>query len=156
MSGYKFRREDNGEIVEVDFQKMMTQDVAGFIDFDGVSARRCFHLEEQSEKTRVRETVATPGPYVSDTLGFTQDQYADFEADRQRHGFSGVEFVRDPDVPQFYQVKVRSRREYERYVKHRGYVNATSIGGVRFSPGELERVAEKVKQRLQERRNEQG
>ena len=43
---YKFRREDNGQVVEVPFEVMMQQDVAGYITLeDGVQARRCAHLE---------------------------------------------------------------------------------------------------------------
>jgi len=80
-------------------------------------------------------------PCVSDTLGFGGHQLADMEADRKANGFRGVEFTPDPQVPGFYQVKCDNRRVYERYVKHRGFVNATGTGGVMLSQDDLDRAA---------------
>jgi|GEM_PF-2519987 len=140
---YRFRREDNGEVVEVDFATMMTQDVAGFITIDGVSARRIVAPEE---KKPVKMSKAPIGrPIVSDTLGFPTKQLAEFETDRQAHGFRQVEFRPDPVVPEFCQVVCHSRDEYGRYVKHRGFVNANSIGGVRLTQEELDAAADFVK-----------
>lgn len=139
---YKFRREDTGEVVEVPWDVMMTQDAAGYIEIDGVPAKRCWHLEEHETKRAAQPPKQLGQPIVSDTLGFGQCCLADMEKDRQDHCFSGVEFIRDPDVPEFYRVKCSSRREYDRYVKHRGYVNATGVGGLRLTQEELDRAAE--------------
>lgn len=144
---YKFRREDTGEIVEVSWEVMMTQDVAGYIEIDGVSARRCWDLEEPPEapKAPKGDRKRTGREIVSDTLGFGESVYEEYERDRAAHGFSGVRFERDPEVPQFFQVKCDSRKEYDRYVKHRGFVNRTGIGGVRLTEEDLARAGELVK-----------
>ena len=143
---YLFRREDDGEVVEVDFEQMMWQDRAGYITLpDGCQAKRCLHLELERDGRRVASRpieTGTPRTIVSDSLGFGEHQLADFEQDRQQSGFLGVEFVRDPQVPQFFQVKCSSRAEYERYVKHRGMVNKTGIGGVRLTQEDLDRAAD--------------
>jgi len=147
MSRYVFRREDDGKLVRVGFEQMMKQDAAGYITLpDGVQARRCLHLEghEKPEPGKC-ETDSTLRPIVSDALGFGEHQLADFEADRQKHGFGGVEFVRDPDVPQFIQVKCQSRREHARYVKHRGMVNRSQHGGgVFLTQDDLDRAKQFV------------
>ena len=68
-------------------------------------------------------------PIVSDACGFIQQQFNDFETDRVKNGFTGIEFVRDKDVPQFYQVKCSSRKEFARYMKHRGMHDKNSRNG---------------------------
>lgn len=75
-------------------------------------------------------------PIISDALGFTEGQLAQFEADRIKHGFSDVEFVRDPQVPEFYQVKMGSEETKSRYMKHRGYHDRNSLngGGAHLTP----------------------
>lgn len=116
---YKFRREDTGEVVEVDFETMMTQDAGGYIVLaDGVSARRVFDVHAQ--KTGAQAGNANHRPPVSDAMGFTVHQIAEFEADRQKHGYHGVEFKPDPLCPEFYQVHCDSMSTYEDYMSHRG------------------------------------
>lgn len=149
--GYFFEREDTGEIVEVSWEVMMDQDVTGRIEIDGASARRRRDLEQTPKpERRVTEKAPLQRDLVSDTLGFGETAFNDFEADRVAHGFHGVEFTRDPDVPQFYQVRFRSTRDRDRYIKHRGFVNRTGLGGVRFTEEELERAEELVSRRLEE------
>lgn len=131
---YLFKREDTGEIVELPFSYVMDKDVMGYVELpDGVRAKHCVRLEIERDGGAKRPEKAPPPatdrPIVSDALGFTRDQLADFEADRQAHGFSGVEFKPDPDVPQFYQVHVSSQKEWKRYIKHRGMIDRNSRNG---------------------------
>lgn len=129
--GYLFRRLDNEQVVEVSFRKMMQQDSAGYIRLaGGVLARRCVGLERERDGEANPEKAKASSvdkPIVSSALGFTETQLADFAADRDRHGFSGVEFVRDKHVPQFFNVQFAgSRKEWQRYIKHRGHVDNNS------------------------------
>ncbi len=138
MTTYTFIREDNGKEVEVDFETMMEQDTAGFIRLkDGVAARR---KSTGSFKRKIEAETGTKPIPPSDSLGFTVLQLDDFEADRKSHGFTGVEFVPDPLEPTFMQVKCSSRREWERYVKHRGFVDKNRTAGVSISADDLERA----------------
>lgn len=137
---YIFRREDTGELIEQPFSAVLQQDMAGYITLpDGAQAKRCVHLEE-CQKRKVKQAPLPARPVVSDALGFGQHQLAEFEEDRQRNGFGGVEFVRDPAVPEFFQVKCSSRREFNRYARHRGYENKSTFGGVIFSQEDLDRA----------------
>jgi hypothetical protein len=137
---YLYRREDTGEVIEVPFAVMIDQK-DGYITLeDGVLARRCLHLERDGQPEKTKVDATTDRPIVSDALGFTEHQFEEFEQDRVKNGFSGVEFIRDPRVPEFFQVKCASRAEHERYVKHRGYVNKTGIGGVRLTQEDLDRA----------------
>ena len=143
---YLFRREDNGEVVEVDFATMMSAE-SGFITLpDGVSAKRCVGLEiERDGESRCRsvaEHAIVPPPILSDSLGFPEAQLQDFEADRKANGFTDVEFVRDKHVPQFFQVKFRGRAAWRRYVKHRGMVDKSRQSTVALSEDDLRRAGE--------------
>ena len=88
-------------------------------------------------------------PIVSDACGFIQQQLGDFETDRVKNGFTGIEFVRDKDVPQFYQVKCNSRKEFARYVKHRGMCDRNSRNGsaAGITQKELDAAARLVKEK---------
>jgi hypothetical protein len=145
---YLYRREDNGCLVEVDFATMMEQK-CGFITLpDGVEARRCVHLEiERDGRQKAAPVREIEKPIVSDALGFPQHQLAEFEQDRAKHGFGGVEFTPDPRVPEFYQVRISGKREYQRYLKHRQMHdrNSRNGGGQALSPELLERAAAIVK-----------
>ena len=77
-------------------------------------------------------------PIVSDALGFIESQFDEMEADRVKNGHVGVEFVRDKDVPQFYQVKCSSQDAWSRYVKHRGMFDRNSRNGGSASIGKAE------------------
>ena len=143
---YLFRREDTGEIVEVPWATMIEQQ-GGWITIDGVPSRRCIHLEiERDGKPQRQAEKRSEGANTifSDALGFPQQSFSEFEEDRQRNGFSGVEFTRDPQVPEFYQVKCATRAEFNRYMKHRGYVQKSGIGGVRLTQDDLDRAKEMV------------
>lgn len=136
---YIYRREDNGELIRVEFEVMIRQDSAGYITLDdGVQARRCLHLEDHLHKDPRNEQCTGTRTIVSDALGVPITQLAEFERDRKKNGFRGVAFKQDPTEPTFYQVHCDSRAELDRYIKHRGYVNRNSIGGVRLSEDEME------------------
>lgn len=135
---YLFRRDDTGEIVELSWVEMMEQDRAGYVTLpDGVQAKRCIHLEMQRDKEPSRrrggEARALSRPIISDSLGFSMKQLAEFEQDRVANGHVGIEFVQDPTEPTFCQVKAESRGALNRYMKHRGFVNRNSFGGVRLT-----------------------
>lgn len=141
---YVFRREDNGELVEVDFAAMMEMDALGVITLpDGVQARR---VRDGEPRKSSEPSLGIDKPIVSDTLGFAQHQLEHFEADRKAHGFTGVEFVRDPHVPEFFQVKFSSVREWRRYIHHRGMCdkNSRNGGGVVLTQGDLDRARELI------------
>ena len=146
MKKYRFIREDNGKPVDVDFEAMMGQDAAGFITLpDGVAAKRSYKSDMMSEKRQRESDGGGCGPIpASDAMGFTVRQLAEFEADRTLHGFTGVEFTQDPHEPTFYQVRCSSRREWERYVKHRGMTDNNHTCGVSISYADIERAKRRV------------
>lgn len=143
---YPFRREDNGEIVQLPFDKMMEMDACGCVTLpDGVMARRARGLEQPTAAQATGSNELNK-PIISDALGFTETQLQEFEVDRVSHGFSGVEFVRDPRVPQFFQVKIKSQKEWARYVKHRGMFdqNSRNGGSVCLTPQQLQDAKERI------------
>jgi len=84
---------------------------------------------------------------LSDAMGFPEGSLAKFEAHRKSHGCSGVEFVRDKDVPQFYQVKCDSWRDRDKYMQKRRMWNdeKTHAGGI--TAAELRKAEELVRER---------
>lgn len=149
---YAFRREDNGELFWCDFETTIHETKNGFMTLsDGVEARRVPRFDRvpravTQEVEKVKGQPADLRPIVSDALGFPTAQLADFEADRVAYGFSGVEFKPDPKVPEFTQVHFKGRGEWQRYLKHRGYVdrNGSRSTPVLLSEDELQRAAELV------------
>jgi hypothetical protein len=148
---YIYRREDNDELIEVDFETAMQQQYGAIRLPDGVYARRCVSLELERDGVSAApsgKAMLLNRPIVSDTLGFCQHQLADFEADRVKNGFTGVEFKQDPRVPEFYQVHVSGPEEHRRYIEHRGYsdMNSSNGGGKPFTPEQFEEAQRKVKE----------
>jgi hypothetical protein len=140
-----FRREDNGELIELDFATVMAKQKDGFVQLDdGVLARRCIHLEQQAERAAKRAELDRP--IISETLGFTSHQLAEMEADRKSHGFRGVEFIEDKDEPNYYNVKCDSPASWRAYMAHRGLCdrNGSNGGGASLSPLLLERAKLRV------------
>lgn len=146
---YQFRREDDGAVVEVDWELMMTQDRAGFITLpDGVAARRVYiqggqavaliSATEEAERLGRREVLDQMG------LGFGQHQLAQMEEDRIKNGFGDIEFVRDADVPEYLNVKCANRGAWERYAKHRGFVDRNRNRGLILSADELKSAGERA------------
>lgn len=132
---YEFRREDNGEVVSVDFMTMMEAS-NGMLEVEpGIFAKR---INRPSSRKTAGERGRTE--IVSDALGFTEKQFDEMEAHRQRHGFTDIEFRRDPDVPQFFQVCCGSEKAKRRYMKSREFSdrNSRNGGGQPLSPKDLE------------------
>lgn len=158
---YPFRDEETAELHWLSFEEMMQADVMGCIELGGRVLRRARDLE----RDRVGGAVNDPPPLsggggpgkpehghvqiVSDALGFPEAQLGDFERDRKLHGMRGVEFTRDPDVPQFIQVRCDSREAYLRYAKHRGMFDKSHVNGskVVLSGDDLERARRRVLER---------
>lgn len=86
-----------------------------------------------------------PVEHVSDALGFPEQCLKDRRTQLEQSGCKGVEFKRDPQVPEFYQVH-GTRNAIDKYGKTRGMVNRTgSLGGkVMLSQEDLDRAAELV------------
>lgn len=142
---YRFRREDTNEIISVDFETMMTQDAAGFVTLDGgVRARRVNDFV-RPDRTIEPNNAPMPPP-VSDAMGFPMSQLTEFEEDRTRNAFHGVEFRPDPTCPaEFVQVHFASHAERDRYMRHRGMVDRNRTAGGALSKQDLEAAAEFAK-----------
>lgn len=82
-------------------------------------------------------------PAVSDALGFPEQCLADRQAQLEQLRCSGIEFRRDPQVPEFIQVHGTSRKALDNYAKMRGLTNRTGRlgGGVKLSQEDLDRAA---------------
>ena len=143
---YLYRREDNDQIVEVDFATMMSQ-VGGYITLpDGVQARRCVYLESQ-EQTAAEKRIKVQPEIVSDTLGVTDKAVNDFRANAEQYGYR-VEFKPDPTAPEdFYEAHFPSWREKQRYAAFRGLphdLNGRNGSGATLSPQTLERAKQRL------------
>lgn len=148
---YKFRREDNGQIVEVDFETMMDQDRAGYIkltiDGQDVTARRV-HDEEKISASKAIMLNGAP-PIYSDSLGCIDCQVDDFREDARKNGFTDINFVPDKDFADtgFYHIESSSPEQWKRYEEHRQRPNTSSKngGGTGHSRATIERSKELVK-----------
>lgn len=124
MSDYRFKTDD-GEIHLVSFDEMMNAK-DGIIELpDGTLARRVHDNEPPKQSKRIEERPEI----VSDALGFPQQQLADMQQHLRTSGCRGIEFQRDPTVPEFIQVKAGSHREFQRYMKSRGFFDKNSRNG---------------------------
>lgn len=141
---YQFRRCDNDELIEVDFETMMGQDTAGFITVElegmSVSARRVRDGQTKQTSKAPREIK----PILSDSLGIPDYAAPEYTADIKKHGIRGVEFVPDPLYPQFLQAKCDSPATYLKYAKHRGHFdqNSKNGSGTIYAAGQLEKATE--------------
>ena len=154
MSQHKFIREDNGEEIFVDYATMMEKDSLGCITLeDGTIAkedrsnwkRKVASTEDKNEEHYIRQTQ-----FLSDSMGFPAHQYVEVEADRRMMGFDSIEFVKEPDIP-FYQVKGESGKEWNRYMKHRGFFDKNRHDkGYTLSPKEIQDAERAVKERYGE------
>lgn len=131
---YKFQREDTGEIVEVDFEKMMEQDTGGYItlEIDGqkVAAKRVH--DEQRTSSGKAIVLAGPRKIISDlAFGCFDNQVNDYREDAKRHGFTDINFVPEADFAEtgFYQVECTSPEQWKRYVKHRNSTEGSGKNG---------------------------
>lgn len=140
---YIFRRLDNDELIEVDFETAMSQ-VNGYITLpDGTEARRCVYLEKQAERAAKQKKLRHE--IVSDTLGVTKHQ---LEESRKRAAAQGlrVDFTPDPTEPTFYQARFPSAKDYKRYADSFGFTdkNSRNGGGSPLSAELLKRSIQRV------------
>jgi len=140
---YIFRRTDNDQLVEVDFDTMMTQQ-GGYITLpDGAEARRCAYLEKPDEppqpKSDKRKKVQAK--IVSMSLGCTGHQVKEFRKLMADHKIPG-ELVGEesPHGTHFYNAIFPSWRARDAFAKLRGITNdrnsrnggATPLGTVLY------------------------
>ena len=85
-------------------------------------------------------------PIVSSAMGFIATQIGEFEADRIKHGFTDIEFVRSQDGFT-YDVKCGSQEAKKRYAKHLGYEDFSSVSGGKLGKEELEMARQLVAER---------
>jgi hypothetical protein len=85
---YYFRREDNGEILEVDWTAMMNMDVAGYITLDdGVQARRC-QRPSMRRKGEVPQGAAKFEHVSNIAFAVPPSAVESFADDAKRNGFN--------------------------------------------------------------------
>lgn len=131
----------------------MTQDIAGYVTLeDGTKARRV--PSGAGDSLSATAPVASGREIVSDSLGFCENQFRDFEEDRVKNGFVGVRFERDPAVPQFFRVHCSSRATWDRYVTHRGMFDRNKHSGATISAEELDRAKAQAVRSVDQRQAE--
>lgn len=90
-------------------------------------------------------TTTIQAPIISDSLGFCEHQYEEMEVHRVKNGHTDIEFVRDPKVPEFIQVKCGSEEAKRRYMKTRGFSdNNTRNGSKAMFNEDIMREAERM------------
>ncbi len=152
---YIFRREDNGELVHLDFEEMM-QAKDGFLELsiDGKPCllRRCVHLEldRDGREKRKQAELGLDKPIESDVMGFSVEALGQWEDFRKTHGFRNVEYVQDKDVPTFYKPRFTNWSEWDRYRKEVGKTdnNSKNGSGAAISPAQLEKAKEILLRRI--------
>ena len=128
MTTYPFRRLDNGEIVQVDWETMMSAVAQRIRLPDGSEAVRV-NPKPQQFAQRQRNCGAN-FEVVSDGFGCIEDQKAELEFEAKRHGFSAIEWIPDPSVPGFYQYRATCPDQHRRYKEYReAQDNADHVGG---------------------------
>ena len=154
---YQFRRQDNDEIIDVDFETMIEQDAAGFIEIeiDGqkVSAKRV-HTKEKLQASKPIP-MEIPPAIVSDSFGCVAEQVDEMRAQCKLHGLTGVEFKPDPTNddprdPDFFQAHFSGPAELSRYrdlmnVHER---NSTNGGAQHISESDLAQSQAIIKRRF--------
>lgn len=138
-SGYY--RTDDGEVIEVTPE--VAFEAGTFLELpDGSFAIRCkrpsSRLSVKQEKLSQKTILQKPAP--SDALGFGVGQLEEMRQHAERENVVGVEFLPDPQVPQFYQVHCASEKAKKEYMKSRGFTdrNSTNGGARPFTPEQFE------------------
>ena len=119
-------RDDDGKIHNLTFEQMLEARDGFYEKDDGTILRRVrgdIVAVRSAERQRERPEI------VSDALGFGQHQLKEMKEHLELNKVRGVEFVRDPSVPEFFQVKCSSERAKARYMKARGYHDLNSKNG---------------------------
>jgi hypothetical protein len=126
---YLFKRDDDGTDLYVGFETMMEMDATGKItttvDGQEVTATRV----RQSSKAMPVERPTVPPKTVSYNLGITGHQLQEELARNEIHNIRGVEFIPDPEVPQFCNAHFDSPESMRAYTKHLGLVDKNSRNG---------------------------
>lgn len=122
---YPFR-DDNGKIHNLSFEQMIEARDGFYEKDDGTILRR---VRGDSVPVRSAERQRERPEIVSDSMGFGQHQLPEMREHLEANKIRGVEFVRDPSVPEFFQVKCSSERAKSRYMKSRGYHDHNSKNG---------------------------
>jgi len=140
---YHYRREDDGELIEVDFETAINQQ-DGFITLpDGVLARRVRVMEDgvYGQEKCATKILPVKAEIVSDALGVTEHQVQEFREDAARNGMR-VDFTPDPLQPHFFQARFNTWEEKSRYMRHRKIAdrNSRNGGGQVLSPEMLARA----------------
>lgn len=144
--GNKFPfRDDDGNIVYVDFDTMMEMDAQGFLMIGKTLCRRARDLEPKT--TRRQSLPNATVARVSDSLGFIDEGLDDMRAHLKESGVHGVEFKPDPQCEGFQQVHFSSEKAHQDYVASRGCYdkNSKNGSGAILSSLDLENAKELVK-----------
>lgn len=122
---YPFRS-DTGKIINLTFDQMLEARDGFHTASDGTVFRRVrgdtvpvIRAEVQRERTEI----------VSDSMGFGEHQLSEMKDHLGQHKIRGVEFSRDKDVPEFYQVKFSGPKAKAAYMKARGFNDHNSKNG---------------------------
>ncbi len=138
---YPFR-DDDGNIIYVDFDTMMGMDGMGFLKIGGTMTRRARDLEDKPVTTQGE--VNHQVDHVSDSLGFTKSCLKGMIGQLETSGVKGIEFVEDPDVPNFYQVHASSKEAKLKYAKSRQFRDQTATDLAVLGPYDLKCAQEMV------------
>lgn len=126
MSKYQYQTDDD-EILDVDFGTAM--DAGEYLWLpDGRLAKR---INRPSMKKKTSKAERGSAPIVSDSMGFTDNQLAQKRAEAAAHPneHRGIEFVKDPLQPRFYQVHCSSEGAKKRYMGFRQFHDHNSLNG---------------------------
>lgn len=122
--GYLFKSDD-GTAHMLSFEQAMNADAMGYFTLPcGTIVRRVRDFKTETTKAPEKRPEI-----VSDALGFPQQQLETMREQLKQSGCRGIEFTRDPAVPEFIQVRAGSQAEYNRYAKARGYRDMNGING---------------------------
>lgn len=125
---------------------MSEMDAQGFLTLDGVLYRRARDLES-------RPVASKPIPerteIVSNSLGFTDHSLPAMREHLERSGVRGIEFVPDPEVDGFTQVRCSSEKAKRKYMQARGLFdkNSRNGGGATLSEKEFNDAKELLSRR---------
>lgn len=141
MSNKPQYKTDDGEVIEV--SEEVAFEAGSFLELpDGRLARRFNRPSSKMTAGKIGERKTI----VSDAMGFGQHQLAEMEADRKAHNFTDIEFVPDPEIPQFIQVHCGSEKAKRKYMEHRQFTDRNSSNGAGriLSPQMFEEAKELV------------
>jgi hypothetical protein len=137
-----FQRLDTGEMVSVHKPVVITFGEAN-IEINGEFVR-CRKISNSDPSG----AMAPPPPVFSEIgLCFPQHELEKKREHVERHGFTGVEFRRDPRVPESFNVHFSGPEERKRYEKSLGVENFSGFNGGRagISGPMLDQASDRIK-----------